>query len=67
MIYKHCTSLSIVIRVQIINASKEAAEASNYKNIRFFSVAQVESAVPLPDIQKVEIHWSMPNAGLSYS
>jgi len=46
-----------------MNASKEAAEAGKYSNIRFFSVAQVQSAVPMLDISQVEIHWSLPNAG----
>jgi len=54
----------VMIRVQIINASEEAAEASRFSNIRFFSVAQVQSSVPLFDIPQIEIHWSMPNASL---
>ena len=49
----------------MFNGSREAAEASKYKNIRFFSVAEVQSSVPLIDLPKPEIHWSMPNSRLS--
>jgi sialate O-acetylesterase len=47
---------------QIFNAAAVAAEAHKYSNtIRFFSVGQVQSAMPLTDLQNIEINWAIPN------
>jgi len=48
----------------IFNASQIAAEVPMYAPfIRIFSVGQVESKTPLPDIQSIEIGWSRPTPG----
>ena len=56
-----------ILLLQIFNASEELDAASQYKEIRLFTVAMKYSAVRLQDLVAVAEPWSLPNAsGLAH-